>query len=56
MPRDYKVYLDDILQAIAEVRECTRGLCQAKFEPRLEGHPIVARSESLPHHDCRAKC
>jgi uncharacterized protein with HEPN domain len=26
MPRDYRVYLDDILQAIAKIREYTTGL------------------------------
>lgn len=31
MPRDYKVYLDDILQATAKVREYTAGFSQAKF-------------------------
>ena len=31
MPRDYKVYLDDILQAIAKIREYTAGLSPTAF-------------------------
>jgi hypothetical protein len=52
MPRDYKVYLDDILQATTKIRQCTAGLAPAV----PEGHPIAARSESVPHRGCRAKC
>ena len=31
MPRDYKVYLEDILHAIAKVREYTAGFSQGDF-------------------------
>jgi len=31
MPRDYKVYLEDILQAITKVREYTSGMSPAAF-------------------------
>ncbi len=31
MPRDYKVYLEDILEAIGKVREYTSGMSQATF-------------------------
>jgi hypothetical protein len=52
MPRGYRVYLDDILQAITKIHEYTAGLSPAV----PEGHPIAARSESVPHRGCRAKC
>jgi len=31
MPRDYKVYLDDILLAISKIREYTAGLSSSEF-------------------------
>lgn len=31
MPRDYRVFLDDILQAAGEVREYTTGLSEKQF-------------------------
>jgi uncharacterized protein with HEPN domain len=34
MPRDYKVYLEDILQAITKIREYTAGLSLAAFDGR----------------------
>jgi uncharacterized protein with HEPN domain len=44
MPRDYKVYLDDILQAIAKVREYTTGFSLAKLAGDTKTFDAVVRN------------
>ena len=44
MPRDYKVYLDDILQAIAKVREYTAGFSLAELAGDARTFDAVIRN------------
>jgi uncharacterized protein with HEPN domain len=43
MPRDYKVYLDDIHQAITKIREFTAGLSLAAFAGDAKTFDAVVR-------------
>jgi len=44
MPRDYKVYLEDILQAVTKVREYTSGMSPAAFEGDARTFDAVIRN------------
>jgi uncharacterized protein with HEPN domain len=44
MPRDYKVYLDDILQAITKICEYTAGLSPAAFAADSKTFDAVVRN------------
>jgi len=44
MPRDYKVYLEDILQAISRIREYTAGLSGAAFAVDAKTFDAVVRN------------
>ena len=44
MPRDYKVYLEDILQAITKIREYTAGLSPAAFQGDAKTLDAVVRN------------
>jgi uncharacterized protein with HEPN domain len=44
MPRDYKVYLDDILQAIAKVREYTAGFSREDLAGDAKTSDAVIRN------------
>jgi uncharacterized protein with HEPN domain len=44
MPRDYKVYLDDILQAITRIREYTAGLSPTTFAGDAKTFDAVVRN------------
>jgi uncharacterized protein with HEPN domain len=44
MPRDYKVYLDDILQAIAKIRQYTAGLSRQAFTSDPKTFDAVVRN------------
>ena len=44
MPRDYKVYLDDILQAAANIEQYTRGLDLARFSEDGKTRDAVVRN------------
>jgi uncharacterized protein with HEPN domain len=44
MPRDYKVYLDDILQAIEKVREYTAGFSPAELAGDAKTFDAVIRN------------
>ena len=44
MPRDYKVYLDDILQAIAKVREYNAGFSSARLAGDTKTFDAVIRN------------
>jgi len=44
MPRDYKVYLDDILQAIAKIRQYTAGLSPAALAADAKTFDAVVRN------------
>jgi uncharacterized protein with HEPN domain len=44
MPWDYKVYLDDILQAIARIREYTAGLSRTAFSGDARTFDAVVRN------------
>jgi uncharacterized protein with HEPN domain len=38
MPRDYKVYLEDILEAIHKIRSCTEGYSYETFVEDFQDH------------------
>jgi uncharacterized protein with HEPN domain len=44
MPRDYKVYLDDILQAITKVREYTAGFSMVELAGDTKTFDAVVRN------------
>ena len=44
MPRDYKVYLEDILQAIGKIREYTFGLSLGAFAADAKTFDAVVRN------------
>ncbi len=44
MPRDYKVYLEDILQAIEKIRGYTAGLSFASFQSDSKTFDAVVRN------------
>ncbi|MGA3323927.1 MAG: DUF86 domain-containing protein [Terriglobia bacterium] len=44
MPRDYKVYLEDILQAITKVREYTSGMSLSAFAGDARTFDAVIRN------------
>lgn len=44
MPRDYRVYLDDILEAVARIREYTAGLGFAGFAQDRKTLDAVVRN------------
>jgi uncharacterized protein with HEPN domain len=44
MPRDYKVYLDDILLAISRIREYTAGLSSSEFAGDVKTVDAVVRN------------
>jgi uncharacterized protein with HEPN domain len=44
MPRDYKVYLDDILLAISRIREYTAGLSSSEFAEDVKTVDAVVRN------------
>jgi hypothetical protein len=44
MPRDYKVYLEDILQAITKIRGYTAGLSLAAFAADAKTFDAVVRN------------
>jgi len=44
MPRDYKVYLDDILQSVERIRDFTRGLTRDTFVKDLKTCDAVIRN------------
>ena len=44
MPRDYKAYLDDILQAIARIRRATCGVTYDEFAANEEKTDAVVRN------------
>jgi uncharacterized protein with HEPN domain len=47
MPRDYKVYLDDILQAITRIQEYTAGLSPTAFAGDAKTFDAVVRNLEL---------
>jgi uncharacterized protein with HEPN domain len=44
MPRDYEVYLEDILQAITKIRQYTAGLSPAAFAADSKTLDAVVRN------------
>jgi uncharacterized protein with HEPN domain len=44
MPRDYKVYLDDIIQAVAKIEQYTSALTQANFSKDEKTLDAVVRN------------
>ena len=44
MPRDYKVYLDDILQAVTRIREYTAGVSPTAFSEDAKTLDAVVRN------------
>ena len=44
MPRDYKVFLDDVLQAIIKIREYTAGFSPAKLAGDTKTFDAVVRN------------
>ena len=44
MPRDYRVYLDDILEAASRIQSYTSGLTQAQFSTDLKTLDAVVRN------------
>jgi uncharacterized protein with HEPN domain len=44
MPRDYKVYLEDVLDAISKVREYTTGMSQVMFSGDSKTIDAVVRN------------
>jgi uncharacterized protein with HEPN domain len=44
MPRDYKVYLEDILQAITKIRKYTSGMSAATFAGDAKTFDAVIRN------------
>jgi uncharacterized protein with HEPN domain len=54
MPRDYKVHLDDILQAIAKVREYTAGISSAELAGDTKTFDAVVRNLEVIGEAARA--
>jgi len=54
MPRDYKVYLDDILQAITRIREYTAGLSPMAFAGDAKTFDAVVRNLEVIGEAARA--
>jgi uncharacterized protein with HEPN domain len=54
MPRDYKVYLEDILQAISRIREYTAGLSAAAFAVDAKTLDAVVRNLEVIGEAARA--
>ena len=44
MPRDYRVYLDDILEAVSRIQAYTAGLTHARFSGDLKTLDAVIRN------------
>ena len=44
MPRDYKVYLEDILEAVSKIRQFTAGLTLASFSQDAKTLDAVIRN------------
>ena len=44
MPRDYRVYLDDILEAASRIQSYTSGLSYAQFSSDLKTLDAVVRN------------
>jgi hypothetical protein len=44
MPREYRVYLDDMLGAIGRIREYVRGMNQSEFDEDRKTQDAVIRN------------
>ncbi len=63
MSRDYKVYLEDVLEAVSKIRQFTAGLTLATFSQDVKTLDAVIRNleiigEAVKHlpEDVRAQC
>ena len=63
MSRDYKVYLEDVLEAVSKIRQFTAGLTLASFSQDAKTLDAVIRNleiigEAVKHlpEDVRAHC
>jgi uncharacterized protein with HEPN domain len=63
MPRDYRLYLDDILESCSKIRQFTRGMSFQEFERDVKTQDAVIRNfevigepaNRLPE-DVKARC
>ena len=54
MPRDYKVYLEDIIEAVRKIRSYTEGLSREEFLADSKTVDAIVRNlEDLPCHGTR---